>query len=83
MARRKPREVDRAQLAREAREALDLSQRELASLLGVPPATVGRWEASMRDPGAIGEALFRLILDSPTRSLRALRRASEERGEEA
>jgi DNA-binding transcriptional regulator YiaG len=66
--------TERQSLARNAREALGLSQREFAALLGVPHATVGRWEAGMRNPGAVGEALFALILDSPRRSGRALRR---------
>jgi DNA-binding transcriptional regulator YiaG len=58
---------DRAALARQTRVALDLTQRELADLLGVPQPTVARWETGVRDPGAVGEALFRLLLDSPRR----------------
>lgn len=58
--------------AREARVALGMTQEEMASLLGVPRPTVARWEGEMRDPGAIGEALFRLILDSPARAKRVL-----------
>lgn len=73
MSPRKPSESGGAQAARRAREALELTQVEFAALLGVPQSTVGRWEAGMRHPGAIGLALFALIEDSPTRARRVLR----------
>ena len=73
--------TDRQELAREARGALGLSQRKFAALLGVPQATVARWEIGERNPGAVGEAFFRLVLDSPTRSQRVLKRAAQARDE--
>lgn len=61
-----------------------MTQREMGALLGVPTPTIGRWEAGMRDPGAIGEALARLILDAPERAAQVLSRVatapSERRG---
>lgn len=70
---------DHAELAREARLALDLTQRAWATLLGVPQSTIYRWESGERDPGAASVALFALVLDSPRRSLRVLRKRAAER----
>jgi DNA-binding transcriptional regulator YiaG len=75
-SRRPPR---RGQSASGAREALGVSQRELSQLLGVSQSTIWRWEAGERDPGALGEVLFALIADSPTRARRVLQRLRAER----
>lgn len=65
---------ERSDLARAARRALGMTQAEFASLLGVPRPTVGRWEAGMRDPGAVGECLLALVIADPEQAQQTLRK---------
>ena len=49
-------------LARRARHATGLSQREFARLIGTRQSTVARWEAGHRRPSALVETLLDLLL---------------------
>jgi len=48
-----------------ARALLDLSQRDFASLLGIPVATLRNWEQRRTEPDAVAKTLIDLIYDDP------------------
>ncbi|MEZ6184082.1 MAG: helix-turn-helix domain-containing protein [Planctomycetota bacterium] len=54
-----------AQEVREIRSRLGISQRKLASLLGVSPAAVARWERGDLAVGPAHERLLRLLEHAP------------------
>lgn len=63
------------------REQWGLSQRAFSALLGLAPATVGRWESGERDPGPLAHALAVLIESAPAKTRRLLE--AEQRAREA
>jgi transcriptional regulator with XRE-family HTH domain len=59
-------------LAREARFALRLSQREFARLLGVSVRTIQAWEQRSRAPTGAATTLLSLLVAEPAACQRAL-----------
>lgn len=74
-------EGETARRLRRIRESWGLSQRGLSALLGLAPATVGRWEAGERDPGPLAEALAVLIESAPVKARRLLEAEQRKRAE--
>ncbi|HZV02690.1 MAG TPA: helix-turn-helix transcriptional regulator [Planctomycetota bacterium] len=50
-----------SQLARSARKATGLTQKEFASRIGATRSTVGAWEAGLREPSKLTVSLLCLI----------------------
>lgn len=59
-------------LARRARLATGLSQRDFARLIGTSHVTVARWEAGHRRPSALARTLFELLLRETRTCVHAL-----------
>lgn len=70
-------QAERGRIAYEAREALDLTQRAFADLVGVTQTTVARWEKPNAErpnyaPSDIALALLRLVREDPKLARRVL-----------
>lgn len=52
---------------RQVRQDLDLSQRELSTLLDVAHTTIGRWEDGNGSPSRLHEGILRQLHDEGTR----------------
>lgn len=61
----------RLNLAQQARVATSLSQRRFATLLGVSPSVVSRWETGAA-PSGPATALLKMIRDHPAKALETL-----------
>ena len=61
--------------AREARHKLGLSQREVASFVGIAVGTVRKWELGTRRPSGAARTLIEVIKNEP----KAVRRAMAKR----
>lgn len=68
---------DSSALARKARELTGLSVRGFASILGVSPAAVSRWESGERTPRGPARTLLRMIEADHKASVRILKKASK------
>jgi transcriptional regulator with XRE-family HTH domain len=64
-------------LAREAREALNLTQQDMGDLLGVHRVTVAKWETG-DDLPPVAKRLLWLALSHPRITKRALAKLTEE-----
>lgn len=63
-------------LAGEAREALKITQKDFATLIGVSVRTLHQWEQGRRKPTGAALALLRIARSSPRAVLKALHGAS-------
>ena len=70
----------RAAAIRKAREWAQMSERDLAAALGVPRATVRRWEAAAQDPGPDMAARIAVATRVPVSSLLVPSRDSRSAG---
>lgn len=57
---------------RAAREKLNLTQAGFSDLIGVPTATLRKWEQGQRQPTGAARALLKVIAREPKAALRAL-----------
>lgn len=59
-------------LARRARAAVGMTQRAFAELIGATQVTVARWETGAVEPRGISQAVLKLVLGNPERSVEVL-----------
>lgn len=71
---RKAQVADHASGVTAARKKLDLSQREMAALMGVSLRTLQNWEQGQREPNQAAKVLLRVAIKHPRAVLDAIER---------